>query len=479
MTMNTVSTPFVKDISFVQCVHILLVVHNVSLLMSLESRFKEQEYQVTTEESACSALARLKKRKSCHNIVIADIDMPEMEIFEFVRKVRHECTSIPVILIAGDVTMEFVSEAFNNGVCYLFSKSPSNIDIRNTWQHVYRETGKLPALTDNTSPIDEEKYFNQSNDINRCDSAIKPNPGNSKRKMIITVEENKTIEDDVGNHKKSRMTLSTSLHSKFLDASNILCKQEAGAGLNSILGRMKESGTYSQLSGKLQGYGGPIKVGTNSQVIAPAFISKPPIRLNASHFVCYKMEEVKRKLEAMSYNVHNTIKENIKDDQAAHVGKQSPLFPHDFAHMTMKGGQDTRNCFQAKIVEPVGVQADDGNGGKTSEGTDQNYISKEHTLLGPHNFSDGIMQASGQLNTGVRDLNQEPTSDLGMGIVGSKSVGNQESVNHVNFEEGTSVQGMLGFKNVGKPTSANHVNFGEGTSDAHHKFSEVFEDDGL
>lgn len=121
--------------------------------------------------------------------------------------------------------MEFVSEAFNNGVCYLFSKSPSNIDIRNTWQHVYRETGKLPALTDNTSPIDEEKYFNQSNDINRGDSAIKPNPGNSKRKMIITVEENKTIEDDVGNHKKSRMTLSTSLHSKFLDASNILCKQ--------------------------------------------------------------------------------------------------------------------------------------------------------------------------------------------------------------------------------------------------------------
>lgn len=52
---------------------------------------------MTTEESACSALARLKKRKSCHNIVIADIDMPEMEIFEFVRKVRHECTSIPVI----------------------------------------------------------------------------------------------------------------------------------------------------------------------------------------------------------------------------------------------------------------------------------------------------------------------------------------------------------------------------------------------
>ena len=45
MTMNTVSTPFVKDISFAQCVHILLVVHNVSLLMSLESRFKEQEYQ--------------------------------------------------------------------------------------------------------------------------------------------------------------------------------------------------------------------------------------------------------------------------------------------------------------------------------------------------------------------------------------------------------------------------------------------------
>lgn len=191
------------------------------------------------------------------------------------------------------------------------------------------------------------------------------------------------------------------------------------------------------------------------------------------------MEEVKRKLEAMNYNVHNTIKENNKDVQAAHVGKQSPLFPHDFAHMTMKGGQDTRNCFQAKIVEPVGVQVDDGNGGKTSEGTDQNYISKEQTLLGHHNFSDGIMQASGQLNTGVQDLNQEPTSDLGIGIVGFKSVGNQESVNHVNFEEGTSVQGMLGFENIGKPTSANHVNFGEGTSDAHHQFSEVFEDDGL
>lgn len=123
-------------------------------------------------------------------------------------------------MIAEDVTIELAREAMRNGVCFLFSKPPSDGDIVSTWQHVCRVTGELPALADITGSVGGEECGNPGSGSSCGGAAIN---GNLRmEKNIINSEEENNTDDDVGcNPKKSRMT-STAFPRGKLKAINIL-----------------------------------------------------------------------------------------------------------------------------------------------------------------------------------------------------------------------------------------------------------------
>lgn len=436
---------------------------------------------MTTAESASGALAIMEKNSNL-NIVIADFSMPGMAIYEFVRKVHHQSMTIPVILIAEDVTMELAWEAMGNGVCFLFSKSPSDRDIIDTWQHVCRVTGELPALTDITSSIAGEEYGNPDSGNSCGGAAINRNLRNMERKIMNSDEENNTDEDVGCNPKKPRMTWTAAPHAKFFQAINILGEHRAHR--NSILGMMKEPGlTNIQVSSHLQEFRESQRLHLNPQetalpvmpVVLPtvplgkfkkeqtsdtananymatqgAFqIPRPMIRRNAPRFVGYTIEYVKQKLDALYYSGNNTRKA-ISNNGSVQVGegnggvqiaqcidpkRKSNANGNTSAHMT--------NGFPAPNMEPTGVQVAEGDGGKRDERTDTNYYCTENAYVREQAplvrqiFSTGI-QASAQLTNGFKDLNQEPTGDFKTGTLCFGNAGNLANVSHANFGEGNS-----------------------------------------
>lgn len=134
-------------------------------------------FSVTTTESAQIALAVLRARNSCYDAVVADRQMPEMDIYEFVHEVRRQQMNIPIMcktsinlmyirlirsplyfslyiygvtiigviylyaVIDENQTEESLREAIvQHKVCFVFSKPLSHRDVTTFWQHILRVT---------------------------------------------------------------------------------------------------------------------------------------------------------------------------------------------------------------------------------------------------------------------------------------------------------------------------------------------------
>ncbi|KAK1397560.1 hypothetical protein POM88_007423 [Heracleum sosnowskyi] len=461
MDMNSVCTRLRNDravSSFAQRVHILLVIHNVASLVFLASRFEEQQYQVTTADSASGALATMKKRNSNFDIVIADFDMPGMAIYEFVRNVHLQSMTIPVILIVEEVTTELATEAMGNGVCFLFSKPPSNRDIMYTWQHVRRVREELLALTDITSSIDGEEYDNPGSGSSCGGGAINRNMWNMKRNIMNSYEENDTDEDVGCNPKKSRMTWTASLQAKFLQAINILGEQRAHP--NSILRMMNEAGlTNRQVSDHLLEYKKLQNLANTNYLATADALQIPPslIRPNAPKFAGYTIEYVKQMLDALDNSGKNTMID-ISNSGSVQLGEGNGgvhiaqcIDPKHKSNENGNSRVQMANGFQAPNVEPAGVQVAGGDGEKTFEGNStENAYAKEQAPLVRQTFSTGI-ETSGQLTNGLQEPNPEPIGDF--------------------------KTGMLSFGNADNLATKIHADSGEGTSGANQQFSEMLGND--
>ncbi|KAL8147250.1 hypothetical protein AgCh_004829 [Apium graveolens] len=391
--------------------------------MFLASRFKEQQYQVTTAESASGALAIMEKRNSNFDVVIADLDMPRMAIYEFVRKVHHQSMTTPVILIAEDITSQLLMEATGNGVSFLFSKPPSDSEIMYTWQHVGRVTGQLPALTDITSSFDGEECGGTGIGRGCRGAAINLN----LRNVITSVEEHNSREEFCCNPKRSRMTWTAPHQGEFLKAINIMGEQEARAHPNSVFGMMKDPGlTNIDVSSHLQNYRKRQRLHINPQGTAlpvmPAVLPTVPLGnfekeqtfdfakanymategalLNAPKFVGYTLEFVKQKLDALNYSGNN-ITNAISNNGSVQVGEENR---------------------EVQISESIDSKRKSNANGNASA----------------HMTNGFQAPTSAQLTNGLQDPNQDPTSDFEMGTVGSGNAGNLANMSHANIGGGSS-----------------------------------------
>ena len=89
---------------------ILVVDDNTDALAVIENFLKALDHQVTSCTSGMEALLWLDDFKP--QVIIADLQMPEMDGFEFIRQVRYRSAhaSTPVICITGtDLTDEQIS----------------------------------------------------------------------------------------------------------------------------------------------------------------------------------------------------------------------------------------------------------------------------------------------------------------------------------------------------------------------------------
>ncbi|KAA8529100.1 hypothetical protein F0562_034101 [Nyssa sinensis] len=117
---------------------VLLVDHDTTSLMHIASVLEEQFYKVRTTELASVALSMIWEREDQFDLVMADINMPEMDIFTFLKRILLK-RDMPIILMSFGENMDMAKKALNEGACFFLQKPLRTQDLISVWQHVYRK----------------------------------------------------------------------------------------------------------------------------------------------------------------------------------------------------------------------------------------------------------------------------------------------------------------------------------------------------
>ncbi|XP_076960221.1 two-component response regulator ARR11-like isoform X2 [Bidens hawaiensis] len=204
---------------------VLVVDDDPTWLKILEKMLKKCSYEVTTCGLAIEALDLLRERKDGFDIVISDVNMPDMDGFKLLEHVGLEM-DLPVIMMSVDGETSRVMRGVQHGACDYLLKPIRMKELRNIWQHVYRK--KIHEVKDSESHEGLEEILmmrnvsEQQSDDGYLFCGGDMTPGSRKRKDS---EHNKYEEKDFADHssvKKARVVWTVDLHQKFVKAVNLI-----------------------------------------------------------------------------------------------------------------------------------------------------------------------------------------------------------------------------------------------------------------
>ncbi|KAM7269567.1 hypothetical protein ACFE04_025064 [Oxalis oulophora] len=202
---NGFSSP--RSDSFPAGLRVLVVDDDPTWLKILEKMLKKCSYEVTTCALARDALSLLRERKEGYDIVISDVNMPDMDGFILLEHVGLEM-DLPVIMMSVDGETSRVMKGVQHGACDYLLKPIRMKELRNIWQHVFRK--KIHEVRD------IEGFELTRNGSDQSDDGHDMTP-QKKRKDL----ENKYDDKDFGDScstKKARVVWSVDLHQKFVKA---------------------------------------------------------------------------------------------------------------------------------------------------------------------------------------------------------------------------------------------------------------------
>ncbi|KAK7319081.1 hypothetical protein RJT34_03794 [Clitoria ternatea] len=205
--------PSPRHDAFPAGLRVLVVDDDPTWLRILEKMLKKCYYDVTTCCLAAEALKKLRERKDGYDIVISDVNMPDMDGFKLLEQVGLEM-DLPVI-------SRRVMKGVQHGACDYLLKPIRMKELRNIWQHVFRkrmhEAREFETLESFEGMHLMRSGSDQSDDCNLF--ALEEMTSTKKRKDV----DNKHDCRELGDHsptKKARVVWSVDLHQKFVKAVN-------------------------------------------------------------------------------------------------------------------------------------------------------------------------------------------------------------------------------------------------------------------
>ncbi|ESQ53989.1 hypothetical protein EUTSA_v10024866mg [Eutrema salsugineum] len=197
---------------------VLAVDDDQTCLRILETLLHRCQYHVTTTDQAQTALKLLRENKNKFDLVISDVDMPDMDGFKLLELVGLEM-DLPVIMLSAHSDPKYVMKGVKHGACDYLLKPVRIEELKNIWQHVVRK-GKFKKMKSSLSNGESEGNSDQN--------GVK---ANRKRKDQFEEEEEdeeRGIEnDDPTAQKKPRVLWTRELHNKFLAAVDHLGVEKA------------------------------------------------------------------------------------------------------------------------------------------------------------------------------------------------------------------------------------------------------------
>ncbi|KAI3934146.1 hypothetical protein MKW98_027356 [Papaver atlanticum] len=205
---------------------VLAVDDDLICLRVLESLLRRCQYHVTTTTQAVTALKMLRENRDKFDLVISDVQMPDMDGFKLLELVGLEM-DLPVIMLSANGDTRNVMRGITHGACDYLLKPVRIEELKNIWQHVLRKKKVDPKDQNNLDNSDKL-------DSGMGDSGKGPaNFGNDDRTKLNRKRKDQNEEDDdecddddenddPSMQKKPRVVWSVELHRKFVAAVNQL-----------------------------------------------------------------------------------------------------------------------------------------------------------------------------------------------------------------------------------------------------------------
>lgn len=200
--------------------HVLAVDDDQTCLKLLEKFLLMCKYNVTTTTKSVEALELLREKRDMFDIVISDVNMPEMDGFKLLEQVGHEM-DLPFIMLSGNDDRERVMKGVMKGACDYLVKPIRLEELKNIWQHVVRK--KIESKDPNKGII-TDGICNQDTSSENIANKNKTRGQKIKEQSEDEEDEEENAEEDNGREndeerstrKKPRLVWDDELHKKFV-----------------------------------------------------------------------------------------------------------------------------------------------------------------------------------------------------------------------------------------------------------------------
>ncbi|KAI3933443.1 hypothetical protein MKX01_022022 [Papaver californicum] len=203
---------------------VLVVDDDPTWLKILEKMLIKCNYEVTTCCLAREALNILRERKGGFDIVISDVNMPDMDGFKLLEHVGLEM-DLPVIMMSVDGETSRVMKGVQHGACDYLLKPVRMKELRIIWQHVFRKKMQEVKEIDSQEGIEDTlKMRNGLYEFDAISHLLSGDNSDSSSAKKRKGRENHDLDDndfnDLSSSKKARVVWSVDLHQKFVKAVN-------------------------------------------------------------------------------------------------------------------------------------------------------------------------------------------------------------------------------------------------------------------
>ncbi|KAL5547412.1 hypothetical protein UlMin_002643 [Ulmus minor] len=212
---------------------ILAVDDDPICLKVLENLLRKCQYQVTAMNQAVKALEMLRENKNMFDLVISDVNMPDINGFKLLELVGLEM-DLPVIMLSAHSDTKLVMKGITHGAVDYLLKPVRIEELKNIWQHVVRKKKLDPK--DQTKSFSEDNAGHGTEDGGKgvaSTSNLDQNAQHNRKRKDQDEDEEDNIEDDEhenedpSTQKRPRVVWSPELHRKFVAAVNQLGLEKA------------------------------------------------------------------------------------------------------------------------------------------------------------------------------------------------------------------------------------------------------------
>ncbi|KAL6840018.1 hypothetical protein ACP4OV_029828 [Aristida adscensionis] len=338
---------------------VLVVDDDPTWLKILEKMLRKCSYEVTTCGLATVALEILRERKNKFDIVISDVNMPDMDGFKLLEHIGLEM-DLPVIMMSIDGETSRVMKGVQHGACDYLLKPVRMKELRNIWQHVYRKKmHEVKEIEGHDSFDDLQLLRNGCEGFEEKCLFMRADSDSTRKRKDVDKDHTDQESSDGATVKKARVVWSVDLHQKFVNAVNQIGFDKVGP--KKILDLMNVPGlTRENVASHLQKY--------------RLYLSRLQ-KQNEERIMGAARQDFSHKGPPDSLNLRNSFQEQ-------------PSNANGYSHGSQKIQAQTKmldpHLEETKITVPM--QVSDKNRAPVSDGTDSQSVTSASPAGGVISF---------------------------------------------------------------------------------------------